>query len=56
MNMFDIETAPDQSQINRLLTRFDADKISQLQDIHHNLFTEHSNSIHAHTRVVVDCD
>lgn len=56
MNMFDMETTPDQSQINRLITRFDFDSINQLQDIHHNLFTEHSNSIHSRTRVVVDCD
>jgi Transposase DDE domain group 1 len=56
LNMVGMDKVPDQSQINRLITRFDADSIDQLQDIHHELFTEHSNSVHSHTRVVVDCD
>ena len=55
-NMFDMDSIPDQSQINLLLTRMDSESISQLQDIHHQLFMEHSNSIYSTQRVVVDCD
>lgn len=56
LNMFDMETSPDQSQINELITRFDSDSINQLQAIHHDLFMEHSNSIQSSTTTVVDCD
>ncbi|NFA62290.1 transposase [Clostridium sporogenes] len=56
LNMFDMDNVPDQSQINELIRRFDSDSIHQLQDIHHQLFKENSNSIHANTKVVVDCD
>ncbi|MCY6355858.1 transposase, partial [Clostridium sp. ZS2-4] len=56
LNLFDMSTVPDQSQINELIRRFDSDSIHQLQDIHHHLFMEHSNSVHSHTKVVVDCD
>ncbi|MCY6960731.1 transposase, partial [Clostridium brassicae] len=56
LNMFDMDKAPDQSQINELIRRFDSDSIYQLQDIHHHIFMNHSNSIHSRTRVVVDCD
>ena len=35
LNMFDMDTVPDQSQINELIRRFDSDSINQLQDIHH---------------------
>lgn len=38
-NMFDMDAVPDQSQINLLITRMDSDSISQLQDIHNQLFT-----------------
>ncbi|MBC2580588.1 transposase [Clostridium sp. DJ247] len=55
-NMFDMDEIPDQSQINLLLTRMDSDSTSQLQNIHHQLFMEHNNSIHSTQRVVVDCD
>ena len=55
-NMFDMDSIPDQSQINLLLTHMDSESISQLQDIHHQLFMEHSNSIYSTQRVVVDCD
>jgi hypothetical protein len=55
-NMFNMDTIPDQSQINLLLTRMDSDSVSQLQDIHHQFFMEHSNSIYSTERVVVDCD
>lgn len=56
LNMFNMDTAPDQSQINELIRRFDSDSVQQLQDIHHNLFVEHSNSVHSNAIVVVDCD
>ena len=56
LNMFDMDTVPDQSQINELIRRFDSDSVNQLQDIHHNLFMEQSNSLHSYTTVVVDCD
>lgn len=56
LNMFDMDSAPDQSQINELIRRFDSDSIKQLQNIHHSLFTENSNSVHSHIKVVVDCD
>jgi hypothetical protein len=36
-NMFDMDTIPDQSQINLLLTSFNSDSIIQLQNIHHKL-------------------
>lgn len=55
-NMFDMDAIPDQSQINLLLTRMDSDSISQLQNIHHQLFMEHSNSVYSTQKVVVDCD
>lgn len=54
LNMFDMDTVPDQSQINELIRRFDSDSINQLQDIHHHLFMEHSNSVYSHTGVAVD--
>ncbi|URZ17814.1 transposase [Clostridium felsineum] len=56
LNMFNMDKAPDQSQINELIRRFDSESINQLQDIHHNLFMNHSNSINSCTKVVVDCD
>jgi len=55
-NMFDMASIPDQSQINKVITRFDSESISQLQDIHHNLFIEHSNSANSTKTIVVDCD
>ncbi|NFD74106.1 hypothetical protein FDC22_05540 [Clostridium botulinum] len=56
LNMFDMDTVLDQSQINELIRRFDHDSIAQLQAIHHDLFIENSNSAYSHERVVVDCD
>ncbi|MBV4424122.1 transposase [Clostridium tyrobutyricum] len=44
-NMVGMDTIPDQSQINLLLTRFDSSSILQLQDIHHKLFMDNSNLI-----------
>ena len=46
-NMLSMEQFPDQSQINRLLTRTDKESVLQLRDIHNQLFTEHSHSIHS---------
>ena len=56
LNLFDLDTVPDQSQINELIRRFDQDSIDQLQKIHHNLFIENSNSAYSPERVVVDVD
>jgi hypothetical protein len=56
LNMFDMDTAPDQSQINELIRRFDSDSVNQLNDIHHKLFMRHSNSVYSNAKVVVDCD
>ncbi|MCW7999964.1 hypothetical protein CFK35_19065, partial [Clostridium sp. cpc1] len=47
LNMFDMDKAPDQLQINELIRRFDSGSIHQLQDIHHHLFMKHSNSAHS---------
>jgi hypothetical protein len=55
-NMFGMDTIPDQSQINLLLTRFDSSSILQLQHIHHKIFMDNSNSISNYNNVVVDCD
>ncbi|MCI1651044.1 transposase [Clostridium tyrobutyricum] len=55
-NMFGMDTIPDQSQINLLLTRFDSNSILQLENIHHKLFIDNSNSISTHNSIVVDCD
>lgn len=56
LNMFNMDTVPDQSQINEFIRRFDHDSINQLHDIHHELFMENSNSVCSDTKVVVDCD
>jgi transposase len=55
-NMFDMNKIPDQSQINTLLTRMDSESIKQLQDIHHKIFVETSNSVLSSQNVVVDID
>ncbi len=55
-NMLSMERFPDQSQINRLLTRTDEGSITQLRDIHNQLFTENSHSVHSSEPVVVDID
>jgi len=55
-NMLSMERFPDQSQINRLLTRTDEESVTQLRDIHNQLFTEHSHSIHSPEPVVIDID
>nr|PZN07921.1 MAG: hypothetical protein DIU64_11465 [Caldicoprobacter oshimai] len=55
-NMLSMERFPDQSQINRLLIRTDEGSVIQLRNIHNQLFTEHSHSIHSPEPVVVDID
>ena len=38
LNMFDMETLPDQSQINTMLRRFDEESVSQFKSIHSEIF------------------
>jgi hypothetical protein len=47
---------PDQSQINRYLTRLDAENVAQLGEVHAQLFEAHSQARRAVGRVVVDID
>jgi hypothetical protein len=47
---------PDQSQINRYLTRFDADNVAQLGEVHAQLFERQSQARHAVGQIVVDID
>lgn len=55
-NLFNMESFPDQSQINEVLRRFDSDSISQLESIHHNLFIQNSSSAFTDKEVVIDFD
>lgn len=55
-NMLDMDRFPDQSQINTFLTRMDSDSVSQLKDIHHELFMKYSHSLSSLDDVVVDID
>lgn len=55
-NMLDIERFPDQSQINVVLNRMNQNSVDQLQDIHHQLFMKHSNSLSSIEDIVVDID
>ena len=55
-NLFNMDSFPDQSQINKVLNRFDIDSISQFEDIHHKLFIKNSNSVFIDKNVVVDFD
>lgn len=55
-NMLDMDRFPDQSQINMFLTRMDSDSVSQLKDIHHELFMKYSHSLSSCEDVVVDID
>jgi len=55
-NMLSMDRFPDQSQINALLTRTDEESITQLRDIHHQLFREHSHSVFSGEEVVADID
>lgn len=47
---------PDQSQINRYLTRFNAENISELGQVHAALFVAHAQSRRAKGQIVVDID
>ena len=55
-NLFSMEAFPDQSQINKVLNRFDLDSISQFEEIHHKLFIENSSSVFTEENVIVDYD
>lgn len=55
-NMLEMDRFPDQSQINTLLTRMDSTSVSQLKDIHHELFMNYSQSLSSIDDVVVDID
>lgn len=44
-NMLEMEHFPDQSQINTVLNRMDKDSVDQLQNIHRQLFMNHSNTL-----------
>lgn len=55
-NMLEMEHFPDQSQINRMLNRMDKTSVDQLQNIHHQLFKEHSHSLFGDSDIVVDID
>lgn len=47
---------PDQSQINRYLTRMDSDNVAQLGEVHAQLFEAHSQARRAAGLIVVDID
>src|SRR5258708_36574019 len=47
---------PDQSQLNRYLTRFSADNVAQLGEVHAQLFERHSQARRAVGQIVVDID
>ena len=55
-NLFGIEGVPEQSQINKVLNRMDENSIAQIDDIHHKLFLENSNSVYDEENVVVEYD
>jgi hypothetical protein len=47
---------PDQSQINRYLTRFSAENVAQLGEVHAQMFEKHSQARRAVGEIVVDID
>lgn len=47
---------PDQSQINRFLSRFDEINIEQLEFIHHTLFMKNSPALSSKDPIIVDFD
>lgn len=55
-NMLGMERFPDQSQINLVLNRMDQTSVDQFQNIHHQLFLEHSLSLSSDRDIVVDID
>jgi len=54
--VLDMARFPDQSQINRYLTRFDADNVTQLGEVHAQLFERQSQARRAVGQIVVDID
>ncbi|WP_333860731.1 transposase [Clostridium sp.] len=55
-NLFNMDSFPDQSQLNKVLNRFDSDSISQFENIHHKLFIQNSSSAFTEKEVVIDFD
>lgn len=55
-NYLQMERFPDQSQINRYLTRFEADNVAQLGEAHLRLFEAQSLARRAVGQIVVDID
>ncbi|HEX3049158.1 MAG TPA: hypothetical protein VHP83_00775, partial [Aggregatilineaceae bacterium] len=51
-----MERFPDQSQINRYLTRFSAENVVELGEVHTQLFMQQSQARRAAGRIVVDID
>ena len=47
---------PEQSQINRYLTRFSADNVAQLGEVHQQIFVRQSQARRSVGRIVVDID
>jgi hypothetical protein len=47
---------PEQSQINRYLTRFNADNVTELGQVHADFFVKHSLARRAKGQIVVDID
>jgi Transposase DDE domain group 1 len=55
-NYLQMDRFPDQSQINRYLTRFEADNVAQLGEVHLRLFEAQSLARRAVGQIVVDID
>ena len=55
-DLLQMETFPDQSQINILLRRFSDKNIKQLKDVHNKIFKQSSLSISETGTIVVDID
>jgi hypothetical protein len=55
-NVLGMERFPDQSQINRFLTKFNELNIEQLEFIHHRLFMKNAISLSSKDNVIVDFD
>lgn len=55
-NYLGMERFPDQSQINRYLTRFNEANVDELGQVHENLFVQYSQARRAKGLIVVDID
>lgn len=55
-NYLQMERFPDQSQINRYLTRFSEENVDELGQVHAELFVRHSQARRAKGQIVVDVD